>query len=377
MTDLTKSIEHSDQIEPPSLKPNLRFVGITYSKADRKYFHTEEEFISEDEVYERATVIAKYLEKRGIVVKLYAGDETIVAELLRDRPDLVINLVDTIRGEGTLEPCIPAALELAQIPYTGSGILGLSIGSNKYLTKKLLDLAHVPTPKYQFVVSPNDAIDPEFKYPLISKLNQTHGSVGMTADAVSSNEAELRKRLRSLIGTYKQPVLIEEFVGTREVSVILLDGLRKKVYCGEKVFDAEYLKGSKYTFCTFDGTWLDEKSWTYKKYDDPKLNEAVRAAFDILKMDDYAKFDIRLNDDGSFYFIDCNPNSTFGPKEMGIAMGSILDLYGINFDEILDRLLANSAQDIIEEQREAEMTYARNMQSAVSKVTALAIVPQT
>ena len=53
---------------------------------------------------------------------------------------------------------------------------------------------------------------------------------------MSDNEKQLRKRLRKLIRIYDQPVLVEEFVGRREITAILLEGSRKKVYLAEKIF---------------------------------------------------------------------------------------------------------------------------------------------
>ena len=62
-------------------------------------------------------------------------------------------------------------------------------------------------------------------------------------------------------------------------------------------------------------------------------------------MDDYAKFDLRLDESGRYYFIDCNANPAFGPKELDIAIGTILDLYGITFEEVLKRIITNTLKD--------------------------------
>ncbi len=62
-------------------------------------------------------------------------------------------------------------------------------------------------------------------------------------------------------------------------------------------------------------------------------------------MADYGKFDVRLDSSGRYYFIDCNSNPAFGPKELNVAISSILDLYEISFNEILKRLLLNTLRD--------------------------------
>ena len=47
---------------------------------------------------------------------------------------------------------------------------------------------------------------------------------------------------------------------------------------------------------------------TYIKYEDPILKNYVKQAFDLLNMSDYARFDIRVDEAGRYYFIDPNCN---------------------------------------------------------------------
>ena len=68
----------------------------------------------------------------------------------------------------------------------------------------------------------------------------------------------------------------------------------------------------------------------------------MKKAFEVLKMEDYAKLDIRMDSSGRYYFIDPNANPAFGPKESFCALGTIMDLYGIDFNQILRRLAINT-----------------------------------
>jgi D-alanine-D-alanine ligase len=263
---------------------------------------------------------------------------------------MVINVVDSVKGDESLAAAIPGVLELLDIPYTGADILGLSLDSNKFLVKKLLQQNGVPVPHYQLFNTPGDYLDPTLRFPLISKLNAIHGAVEITQDAVSENEKHLRARLRYLIRTYKQPVLVEEFIVGREITAILLEGMNKKVYLAEKAF----IKSSnKYTFTTFEDQWIYKGDLTfhYTKYEDPLLKEYVKKAFDVTKMYDYGKADIRLDQSGRYFFIDTNCNPAFGPKELDVALSVILDLYGVSFYEILKRLLLNTVRDAIGKDR--------------------------
>lgn len=318
-------------------------VAIIYSDARREYFPTEEQYITEKDALDDTKIVASYLEKMNIKTILFPGDEFLPEKLRKLKPDMVLNLIGSVKGNEYLSSTIPGVLEILDIPYTGAGILGESLAYNKFLVKKLLQQNGVPVPAYQLFNSHSDMLDPTLRFPLISKLNEIHGAVEITKDSVSENEKHLRERLKFLISTYNQGVLVEEFIVGREFTAILLEGLNKKIYIGEKVFKNQ---NEKYVFATFENQWIEGKpSYSYQKYEDKLLNEYVKKAFEICKMADYAKFDVRMDLSGRYYFIDSNSNPAFGPKELDVAMSNILDLYGITFTDILKRLMVNTVRD--------------------------------
>lgn len=319
-------------------------IVILYSDAKREYFPTEQMYIAEAEVKNRAEVVSKYLIKMGIKVTLLAGDNQVSRNLEKIKPDMIINLVDSVRGIEELCCAVPGILEVINIPYTGTGILGLSLSTNKFLTKKLLEQSGVPVPRYQLFSSPTQALG-KLRFPVISKLNSVHGSVDINKDAISEDEKSLRKRLRYLIKTYEDDVLVEQFIQGREFSAILIEGVKKKIYIGEKIYEGSW-KNEKYKLATFDAVWGGGDSFHYKKFrPDAKLQKYIRAAYDALKIEDYAKFDVMRTKNGRYYFIDSNPNTALGPhKDLQCEIGTILELHGIPFSEVLRRLIKNCMQ---------------------------------
>jgi D-alanine-D-alanine ligase len=319
-------------------------IGIIFSDVHREYFPTESQYITEKDAELDAKIIGEYLEILGFSVLLHPGNSRLPAWLRKNEPELVINLVDSIKGMESLASAIPGVLELLELPYTGADILGLSLDTNKFVIKKLLQQHGVPVPNFQLFNTPKDYIDPALRFPLISKLNSIHGSVEITSDAVSENEKQLRKRLRYLIRTYKQPVLVEEFISGRELTVIVLQEKKKGVYQAEKVFKNQ---DKKYLFLTFEDQWLTEMNaaFHYIPYEDPLLKEYVKKAFNVTRMAGYAKFDIRLDQSGRYFFIDSNCNPALGPKEQDVALSVIMDLYGISFQEILERLITSTVRE--------------------------------
>jgi D-alanine-D-alanine ligase len=344
----SKPIKNKPEPELP------KTVSILYSDVLREYFPTEAQYITEKDAEQDARLIGEYLVTMGISVLLFPGNAKLPARLRKNQPELVINLVDSIKGVESLASAIPGVLELLDIPYTGADILGLSLDTNKFLVKKLLQQNGVPVPNYQLFNAPDDYLDPAIRFPLISKLNAIHGSVEITQDAVSENEKQLRKRLRFLMRTYRQPVLVEEFISGRELTAIVLHDKKKKVFLAEKIFTHPE---SKFVFLTFEDQWLSEMNvaFHYVKYEDPLLREYVKKAFDVTKMAGYAKFDVRLDQSGRYFFIDTNCNPALGPKELDVAISIILDMYGISFNEMLERLILNVMREKSKKERKTPL----------------------
>lgn len=331
------------KIPPDATLPNS--VGIVYSDAHREDFPTEEEYITEKDAELDAARIGHCLAELGVGVRLYPGNSELPERLREHMPEVVLNLVDSVKGGESLASAIPGVLELLGLPYTGAGILGLSLDTNKFVIKKLLQEHGVPVPYFQLFTTPEDRLDPLLRFPLISKLNAIHGSVEITDDAVSENVKHLRRRLRYLISTYRQPVLVEEFISGREITAIVLQDAKKRVFLAEKVFTKPK---SRYTYLTFADQWLThgEDVFHYKRISDPVLRKIVRKAFAIVKMADYGKFDIRVDHSGRYHIIDSNCNPSFGPPEQEVALSVILGMYGIPFHDILKRVLLNAVDGV-------------------------------
>lgn len=323
-------------------------VAILYSEAKRKYFPTYEQYITERDSKYKAGTLVPYLEKMGVKSVLVPADSHVTNRLKRHKPDLVIDLVCSVRGCEYLSSTAPAMLELLEIPYTGASMLGFTISMNKYMTKEILAQHGIPVPKFQLFTSWRQNLVPPLEFPVILKLNEAHGSLEITREAIVENEKELHKRLKFLITTYEQDVLAEEFIEGREIAAFIFHSYNKKVYFAEKVLS--HAKGQKYQILDFDTAWLkldqaDNYVANFAKFRDPLLTQLVKKAFEVVKMDDYGKFDIRMDRFGKYYFIDSNPNCEFAPPENLSEITTTMKMYGVPFPTLLKRLLQNTMRE--------------------------------
>lgn len=324
----------------------VKLVAVAHSAVAREMFPTKEAYEAEYEVVARAAEVLKAVEKLGLQGKLYPGDQYLLTNLLIDKPDFVLNLVDTLKGKDSLQTSVPAALELSNIPYTGSGMEGLVIGNNRNLIKHLLKSYQIDTPEFQFIRRSGTQIDESLGLPLIVKLNESGGSVGINNKAVQETVKDAMKKVDDMIATYKIPVVVERFIDGREVTACVFDdGTKNHVFMAEKVFKSK--PDGKHEFTSFE-SYADEDSYKYKDVDDQlanKLAPLVVRAFNGLSFKDYAKFDIRVDGKGTCYFTDCNPNTAFGPDK-GLPFTEVLARSDISFADVLMSLVAKYAKSI-------------------------------
>jgi D-alanine-D-alanine ligase len=323
-------------------------VAIIYTDEKREYFFTEEEFTTVEGSRDEALSFAKFFNKLGIETCFIAGNTGMAKKLQREKPDLALNLVTTVKGYDYLGATVPSTLELLEIPYTGASILGFAIGSNKHLIYTLLSAHGITVPPFQLMTSIRTPLDPTLKFPLILKLNEEHSNVEITHDSVVENEKELRKRLKYLLHKYEQDVLVSEFIDGREFASFIFQAYNKKVYTVERQI---HMRDNKTTheFLDYDLCWGDDANnpnhLKYVKYKDSLLDSLVKKAYSITKMASYGKFDIRMDQFGKYYFIDANVNCHFGPDPKVCEMTDTLSNYGVPFKLLLKRLLQNTMRE--------------------------------
>jgi len=326
----------------------IKLVAVAFSKVEREWFPTEEAYLTEVEVEKRASEVVAEVEKLGVPVKGYPGDAYFMTNLLVDQPDLVLNLVDTLRGKDALQISIPAALELVKTPYTGAGLQGLVIGNDRNLVKQMMIANKIPTPPFQFINRRGTTVEERLGPPLIVKLNESGGSLGIDNHAIKETREAAQKQVDDLIGTYKLPVIVEQFIDGLEITVVVVEDYQKKhVFLGQKVFG--FKPDGKHSFTSLE-SYSKENSYHYQLVKDKALARKIltyaKKAFTALHNRDYAKFDVRVAaESGNPYFIDANPNTAFGP-DMGLPLTEVLALYHVAFSDVLASIISKYARKI-------------------------------
>ena len=114
---------------------------------------------------------------------------------------------------------VQAILDLAGIPYTGTGKLGSAIGWDKDIAKRLFLAAGVPTPDWLMAPVPHDVVAARLGFPLIVKPNGQGSTVGLT---LVKKAAELEPAI-ALAAQFDREVMLERYIDGREITVGILD----------------------------------------------------------------------------------------------------------------------------------------------------------
>jgi D-alanine-D-alanine ligase len=114
---------------------------------------------------------------------------------------------------------IQGALELLDIPYTGSGVMASAIAIDKVTTKRVWSAQSIPTPAYKIVRSATQLKECAelFGLPLAVKPAREGSSLGFTK-LESLDQAELAFERAAAL----DDVLVEQFVSGRELTVTIL-----------------------------------------------------------------------------------------------------------------------------------------------------------
>src|SRR5436190_295342 len=171
-----------------------------------------------DAVVDGVTSIKGTLEDLGhqvALLRVHDGIGEMLQWLEHEKPDLVFNLCEGFREQSAGESGVAAVLELAGVPYTGSGPLALGLALDKPLAKQLFAAADILTPNFA-VYGPGSEIEPPRHYPVILKLAAEDASLSITRESVVHDEAGFRKQLNALLAEHQTRVLAESFIDGRE-----------------------------------------------------------------------------------------------------------------------------------------------------------------
>ncbi|MDX1568698.1 MAG: D-alanine--D-alanine ligase, partial [Longimicrobiales bacterium] len=226
---------------------------------------------------------------------LETGDTTALTRDFRvAEADLIFPALHGGTGEdGTLQ----ALLDLAGLPYAGSGHVGCTLSMDKDITKRLLAGVDVPTPPWLVDPHPPEEVVEALGLPVIVKPASGGSTVGLTlVRAIEELDGAVELALR-----YDGPVMYEAYVEGREFTVGIVGDEALPV--GEiipqhELFDYEckYQPGMAQEIFPAD---IPEDLAA-------RLQELALRTHRVLRMRDFSRVDFMVDDEGRPWCLEAN-----------------------------------------------------------------------
>lgn len=304
--------------------------------------------------------------------------------------DVVIPAMHGMNGEdGTLQ----GLLELANIPYTSSGVLGASVGMDKILMKKVFEAHELPVLPYTYFLRDEwkentekviEKIEEKLSYPMFVKPSNLGSSIGIS----KAKDKDSLKAAIEIAVQYDSRIIVEKGVeNLKEINCSAL-GFSEDVktsVCEEPVnwqefltFEDKYLRGSK-----SNGNKLGSKNLAGTKMLGSKqsgmenmdrripanisevqtkeIQALTKKAFQCLNSKGVVRVDFIIDQEENKIYI----------NEINTIPGSF-SFYlwkhnGMSYSELIDELV-NLAEKANEEKNQNNYTYQSNIIGNITKI---------
>ena len=246
--------------------------------------------------------------------------------------DAAFILLHGIHGEdGTVQ----GFLELLNIPYQGSGVLGSALAMDKNLAKTMYRLHGLPVAAWEMAekkdVEAPDVFLEQFSLPLVIKPVRQGSSLGMS---IVHREEQLSAALARGF-QYDDEVMVEECIAGREITVGIL---------GNNELTAlplvEIIPNSQYDFFDYEAKYTPGASREVcpaevSEQIREKAQEYGRIAHRALQLKGYSRTDMIIRGD-EIFILETNTIPGMTPTSLLPQAAAVA---GLDFPALLDRLI--------------------------------------
>ncbi len=255
-----------------------------------------------------------------------------------DQPERTV-VLPLLHGPMGEDGTIQGLLELANVAYAGSGVLGSAVAMDKAMAKQVLTAACVPQARYRAFAEHQITLDlptelaDELGLPCFVKPANMGSSVGVT-------KAHTIEELRDAISfalTYDEWVVVEEAIVGREIEIAVIGNNQPFVSV-----PGEIVPGDE--FYSYDDKYINGASTSLVPAPlTPEQTADVRtqalAVYQALRCEGLARCDFFFEEHGQARGFMCNEVNTM-PGFTPISMfPKMLIASGMSYSDIIDRLV--------------------------------------
>lgn len=273
--------------------------------------------------------VLKALQNKGVQAEGLDAGQDLVARLTAGRYDRVWI---ALHGRGGEDGTLQGLLSFLRLPFTGSGVLGSAICMDKLRTKRLLQGAGLPTPRYCVIRNEADLVEAgeQLGLPLMVKPSDEGSSIGMS----KVERPEQMKAAWELASGFNCDVFAEEWVAGPEFTAAVLHDQALpliRIQTDSKFYDyqAKYFSDDTRYLCPCGLPAGEERM----------LQDVARAAFEAVGARGWGRVDIMVSPQAGPLILEIN-------TVPGMTSHSLVPMAaaaaGTGFDDLVWRILETS-----------------------------------
>jgi D-alanine-D-alanine ligase len=317
-------------------------VGIAYDLREEylRQGYTEEE-TAEFDGLETIQALDQALQSLGYETDRIGSVGSLVARLAaKERWGLVFNIAEGVNGLGR-EAQVPALLDAFRVPYVFSDPVVMALTLHKGLAKHIVRDQGIRTADFAVVHDASDVADIALPLPLFVKPIGGGTSVGISPASKICSRGDLASACRTLLQTYRQPVLVESFLGGREFTVgVVGTGPKAQALGVLEVVLREQAEADVYSYVNKSEY---QARVSYQLAEGAAAASAEAMALRVwrgLGCRDAGRVDLRCDLEGNLHFLEVNPLAGLHPQHSDLVI--LCRLRGIRYPQLI-RMIMDSA----------------------------------
>ncbi len=258
-----------------------------------------------------------------------------LAKLAQDSEeiDFAFILLHGLFGE---DGSVQGMLDLLDIPYQGSGILGSAVAMDKNLAKVLYRMEGIPVADWQVVTAMDEGQCEEMAasmgLPLVIKPVRDGSSLGLT---IARSIEEVKDGIKQALQNDSR-VMVEKYIKGREITVSVLGNEEP-----EAMPVIEIVPGDEYEFFDYNAKYLPGASTEICPAEiDEHLTRTAQEygvkAHKVLQLHGYSRTDMIIDQENTIYTLETNTIP-------GMTRTSLLPqsaaAHGLDYPKLLERLI--------------------------------------
>jgi len=265
-------------------------------------------------VYPTLMRVRKTFQRSGHKVVSIDGRGDLFAKIRRVKPNIAFNWFSV---PGRAQAYVPALLEKMDIPFTGCNALCHTLAMHKGLTGKILRYDKVPIPPFALVSRKQRQPSRKIEFPVLVKPCSLGASEGITKESFVESAEDLSSAIDTSLAKDKEAIITKYIYG-RELTVGIIGNKKLQILpVLEKHFETQ--PGAPRIFTEK----MKKKSthWSYnvsvpelKPQEDAAVTKIAMKAYRSMGCSDYARVDLRLDDQAVPWVLEVNTLPGIFPK---------------------------------------------------------------